>query len=31
MYDQQKLTKDVIAMIWIASLMITGLILISKF
>ena len=31
MYDKQNLTKDVITMIWIASLMITGLVLISKF
>lgn len=30
MYDKQKLTKDVITMIWVASLGITGLILISK-
>lgn len=30
MYDQQKLIKDVITMIWVASLMVTGLILISK-
>ena len=28
MYDKQNLTKDVIAMLWIASLMIIGLILI---
>ena len=31
MYNKQKLTKDVITMIWIASLIITGLILISGF
>lgn len=31
MYTKQKLTKDVITMIWIASLIITGLILISGF
>lgn len=30
MYTKQNLTKDVIVMIWIASLMITGLILISE-
>lgn len=30
MYTKQKLTKDVITMIWVSSLMITGLILISK-
>ena len=30
MYTKQNLTKDVITMIWIASLMTTGLILISK-
>lgn len=30
MYNKQNLTKDVITMIWLASLMITGLILISR-
>lgn len=30
MYNKQNLTKDVITMIWIASLMIMGLVLISK-
>ena len=30
MYNKQNLTKDVITMIWVASLMITGLILISR-
>ena len=30
MYTKQNLTKDVITMIWVASLMITGLVLISR-
>lgn len=30
MYNKQNLAKDVITMIWLASLMITGLILISR-
>ena len=30
MYTKQNLIKDVTAMIWVASLMITGLVLISR-
>lgn len=30
MYNKQKLTKDVTAMIWVVAIMIVGLVLISK-